>query len=154
MFRKQKLNKMANLVGGLLMALTGFIAMEIHRANSYELGVSMPYWLSYIGAFCFFIFGWISLGHNAGFGGVRSMTSAFRAMIVALMASCIIFGLIFIGGQLLAGFYLDPFKTVFAWFRVSYEYFLDTFTIPVWSALIVGSLVSGRLTGLANYHWR
>jgi hypothetical protein len=145
---------MANLVGGLLMALTGFIAMELHRAGSFGQGISLPYWLSYVGAFVFFIFGWISLGHNAGFGGVRSLTSGFRTMIVSLMASCIVFGLIFISGQLLAGFYLDPFKTVFAWFRVSYEYFLDTFTIPVWSVLILGSQISGRLTGIANYRWR
>lgn len=154
MFRTYKLNTMANLVGGLLMALTGFCAMEVHRANSFGQGVSMPFWLSLVGAFCFFIFGWNSLGHNAGFGGVRSLTSGFRAMLLALMASCIVFGLIFIGGQLLAGFYLDPFKTVFDWFRVSYEYFLDTFTIPVWAVLILGALISGRLTGIVNWRWR
>jgi hypothetical protein len=154
MYRQYKLNKMANLVGGLLMAATGGIAMEVHRAGAFGQGISMPVWLSAVGAFCFFIFGWNSLGHNAGFGGTRSLTSGFRSMLLALMATCIVFGLIFISGQLLAGFYLDPFKTVFDWFRISYEYFLDTFSIPVWSVLILGSLISGRLTGIANYRWR
>jgi hypothetical protein len=154
MFRRQKLNTMANMVGGLLMAATGFAAMEVHRAGSFGQGVSMPIWLSAVGAFVFFIFGWTTLGHNAGFGSIRSLTSGFRAMLLALMATCIVFGLIFITAQLIAGFYLDPFKTIFDWFRISYEYFLDTFTLPVWSVLILGSLISGRLTGIANYRWR
>ena len=145
---------MANMVGAILMAITGYIAMEIHRINAFDDGSSLPYWLSYVGAVCFMFFGWNSLGHNAGFGGMKSMTSGIRTMVLALMASCIVFGLIFIAGQLLAGFYLDPFKTVFDWFRISYEYFLDTFTWPVWSVLILGALISGRLTGLAHFHWR
>jgi hypothetical protein len=154
MFRKRNLNTSANLIGGILLGVTGYLAMEVHRMNAFELGKTLPFWLSFVGAGCFAYFGWTSLGHNPGFGEMRSLAAGLRAMILSLMASCIVFGLIFIGKQLMEGFYLNPFTTLFDWFRVSFEYFLDTFTLPVWSILLLGSLIAGRLTGLANFRWR
>jgi hypothetical protein len=154
MWRRKKLNTAANLIGGLLLGLTGYVAMEVHRTTQVKLGETMPFWLSLVSGGCFFVFGWNGLGHNAGFGGMRSLANGLRATLLAAMATCIVFGLIFICGQLLGGYYLDPFKTIFAWFRISFEYFIDTFSVPVWTILIIGGLISGRLTGMANWRWR
>lgn len=145
---------MANVVGFVLLGLTGYAAMETQRAFGLKLGAVVPDWLSFVSAFCFGIFGWFGLGYNAGFGGFRSLVSGLRYMVLALMFTCIVFGVIFIVGQLLRGFYLDPFKTIFDWFRISFDYFIDTFNIPVWSVLVLGALISGRLTGIAAYRWR
>lgn len=154
MLRKQHLNTAANLIGAILLGITGYLAMEVHRSTAFELGKTVPYWLSFVTLICFAYFGWTSLGRNPGFGEMRSLAAGLRAMILALMASCIVLGAIFIAGQLMEGFYLNPFTTMFDWFRVSFEYFLDTFSIPVWSVLLLGGLIAGRLTGIANYRWR
>lgn len=154
MWRRKKLNTAANLIGGILLGLTGYIAMEVHRSTQVQLGETLPDWLSFVAAGCFFIFGWTNLGHSAGFGGMASLSRGLRSTILALMATCIVFGMIFIAGQLWSGYYLDPFKTIFDWFRISFEYFIDTFSVPVWAVLVLGGLISGRLTGMANFNWR
>lgn len=154
MYGPKKLNTAANLFGAILLGMTGYVALIVHRLIEFEKGNTLPIYWPYVAAVCFALLGWHSLGHNAGFGGVRSLSAGLRAMILGMMASSIMFGLIFIGAQLVAGFYINPTNTVFDWFRVSFEYFVDTFNLHVWAILLIGSLISGRLTGLANYRWR
>lgn len=142
------------LIAAILLGATGYFASEMHLSLAANSGSAFPYWVSNVGAICFAIIGWKSLGPRPGFGGMASIALGWRAAILALFVTCIVYGMLYQGQALLNGQYLDPFKTIFDWFRISFEFMVDTFSLPVWGILLIGGAIAGRATGTAFRHWR
>ncbi|GLQ34152.1 hypothetical protein GCM10007939_04350 [Amylibacter marinus] len=149
-----QLNTAAHLIAGITIGLTGFFAFLMHAHIAESSGDSLPGYFPVSGGIICLLTGWNTLGNRPGFGGMASIASGLRAMIFSIMVCCALFGLYYIYLALLQGLYLDPFRALFDWFRISFEFFIGTISAEVWVIIILGGAISGRITGMANYSWR
>lgn len=142
----------AKLIAAICFALTAFIAASLF--NTGEVGVIglsdyMVIGASAIGAIC----GWFVLGDKAGYGGFDSVFKGITAAITSLMIICILFGLNKFAVGLTNGSFGHPMDAVVSWVRFSILLFTQTFNVPVWTVIILGGALSGRITGMVNARW-
>jgi hypothetical protein len=140
------------LVAALLLALTAVLA-----AYAYSLGFPTKsfkgnYYLMSAGLG--FLVGWYTLGQRPYFGGLDSVVAGVRANIILAMVAAISFALVSVWNGMGDHAFNNPFQVPITWITRSIAYFVSGLTIEVWAILLLAGAVAGRLTGVANYHWR
>ena len=141
----------ANLIGGLLLALTAIISSYFFISSSPPVRTGIEFYIA--SALIGFIVGWRSIGSDPGFGGMGSIVSGLRGTFLLVFYSAAIFGIWIVIIKLM-GFFIKNFKGVFdSWFQATMSYY-SLITEPyVIFALVAGGCISGIGAGLANRHW-
>ncbi len=142
----------AKLVAGICFAIIGFLAALMFNATAETetgLGPSILTSAAIIGFLC----GWVVLGRRPGLGGFESVASGIAAVIASLVFACILYGFSNFMSGLMHGAYASPMQALVSWLRVSVLLFVQTVTPSVWSILVLGGAIAGRLTGIANFRW-
>lgn len=140
------------LIAALLMALTALIVAYTYRLGYPELTFKMGYYI--LAAGVGFLVGWYTLGQKPYFGGVDSIVAGIRANIIMAIVGAICFAFVSVWNGMGEHAFNNPFQVPISWIMRSISYFMSALTIKIWTIMVLAGAISGRLTGVANYHWR
>lgn len=143
----------AKAMAAIGLALTAFVG-----AFFYYQGLDRPFGSAYqlwSGAAAIgFVVGWSVLGKKPGYGGFESLASALTALVIMYVFIAMAQAFAFILRGMINGSYFDPIATVTLYFRISLQYLIEFLQPNILISTVFGALVTGRIAGLANLHWR
>jgi hypothetical protein len=140
------------LIAAILLAATALIVAFVYRLGYPELTFKFGYYLlaCCVGG----IVGWFTLGQNPYFGGLNSILAGVRANAIMSVVGAIAFALVSVWTGMSDHDFSNPFQVPISLITRSVAYFSSALTVKIWTVMILGGAVSGRITGIANFHWR
>jgi hypothetical protein len=140
------------LIAATLMALTALLVAYTYSLGYPEQTFKKDYYMLAGGVG--FVVGWYTLGQKPYFGGMDSIMAGIRANIIMSIVGAICFAFISVWNGMGEHAFNNPFQVPISWVMRSIAYFTSALTIKIWAILLIAGAVSGRLTGVANMHWR
>ncbi len=140
------------LIAAILLALTALIVAYAYRLGYPELTFKKEFYMLSGGVGL--IVGWFTLGQKPYFGGVDSMVAGIRANIIMSIVGAICFAFVSVWNGMGEHAFNNPFQVPISWVMRSIGYFISALTFKIWAIMLITGAVSGRLTGVANLHWR
>ncbi len=141
----------AKLMGAVFLACTvGYISF-VYLGNTPSVTVGTEY--LFVNVLIGFLVGWRSIGFDPGFGGMDSIMAGLRGIVSFVFLSTCVFG-IWVVIVKLQGFFIKSFESVFtSWADAAMIYLKIIWDPNVILALVVGGIISGIASGLANRFW-
>lgn len=98
--------------------------------------------------------GWMLMGNRAGAGFVVAIANGLRTSVQIAFFGLLLFALrqMFLRSANLR--YDGPGEATIDTLNLFLEYFMQSLTVEIWGALLVGGLVAGILTEIAARVWR
>lgn len=142
----------AKLIAGIFLGLLAVLVAYIYQLDYPTRTFEMEFYL--VSGLIGFCVGWYTLGQKAYFGGWKSIMAGIRSVVALAIVSSILFGLyhVFVGMGDHA--YHNPMQVPITWIRISIAYFSSSLRVDIWSVMIIVGALAGRVTGIANWHWR
>ncbi len=140
------------LIAAILLALTALIVAYTYRLGYPELTFKKEYYILAGGVG--FVVGWYTLGQRPFFGGLDSIVAGIRANIIMAIVGAICFAFVSVWNGMGEHAFNNPFQVPISWIMRSISYFMSALTLKIWTIMVLAGAISGRLTGVANYHWR
>jgi hypothetical protein len=140
------------LIAATLMGLTALLVAYTYSLGYPEQTFKKDYYMLAGGVG--FVVGWYTLGQKPYFGGMDSIMAGIRANIIMSIVGAICFAFISVWNGMGEHAFNNPFQVPISWVMRSIAYFTSALTFKIWAILLIAGAVSGRLTGVANMHWR
>lgn len=140
------------LIAAILLALTALIVAYTYRLGYPDLTFKKEYYMLAGGVG--FVVGWYTLGQKPYYGGVDSIAAGIRANIIMSIVGAICFAFISVWNGMGEHAFNNPFQVPISWVTRSIAYFTSALTLKIWAIMLIAGAVAGRLTGVANLHWR
>jgi hypothetical protein len=142
---------MAKLIGGILLMLTALYVSSLFIGVGSSIYLRTSFY--YVNAIIGFLVGWRVVGVDPGFGGLGSILSGMRGIVIWCFISTIIFGIWTVALKLEKFFIKDFVGVIAAWADAATSYFYLLTEPFVLLALVVGGCLSGIGAGIANRLW-
>lgn len=140
------------LIAAILLAATALIVAFTYQLGYPDQPFKTPYYLLSGGIGV--IVGWFTLGQRPFFGGLDSIVAGVRAIIIMSVVGAVAFALVSVWNGMGEHAFNNPFQVPISIITRSIVYFSSALTLKIWIIMLLGGAVSGRLTGMANLHWR
>lgn len=140
------------LIAALLLTLTAVIVAYTYSLGYPDQTFKRNYYMLAGGVG--FVVGWYTLGQKPYFGGVDSILAGIRAVIIMAIVAAIAFAFVSVWNGMGEHAFNNPFQVPISWITRSIANFISALTIKIWAILLLAGAISGRLTGVANLHWR
>lgn len=140
------------LIAAILLALTALIVAYTYQLGYPDQTFKKEYYMLATGVG--FVVGWYTLGQKPYFGGLDSITAGIRANIIMSIVGAISFSFVSVWNGMGEHAFNNPFQVPISLIMRSIAYFMSALTIKIWAIMVLTGAISGRLTGVANFHWR
>ncbi len=140
------------LIAGIILGLLAVLVAYIYQLDYPTVSFDNSFYM--ISGLIGFGVGWYTLGQNSYFGGWNSVVAGVRSVVVLALVASILFGLYHVYIGMTEHAYHKPMQVPITWIRKSIAYFSSSLRVDIWGVMIVFGALAGRLTGIANWHWR
>jgi len=140
------------LIAGILLSLTAVLVAYMYTFGFPNQTFKKEYYM--LAAGVGFLVGWYTLGQKPFFGGKDSVVAGIRANIIMALVAAFSFALVSVWNGMGEHDFNNPFQVPITLITRSIAYFTAGLTVKICSIVLLTGALSGRLTGLANLHWR
>lgn len=140
------------MIAGIFHCLLAMLVAYIYQLDYPTSSFESDYYI--IAGLIGFGVGWYTLGQNAYFGGWNSVLAGLRSVILLAIVASILFALYHVFMGMRDHAYYQPMQVPISWIKTSIAYFSSSLRVDIWSVMIIAGALAGRVTGIANWHWR
>lgn len=139
------------LIGGIAMGLTAVVAAYYFmlEQGDYRIGPNFVIGNFPVG----FFVGWYSLGRDPGHGNLAAAANGIRTLVLLVIASALLFSLIFIFNNLRLFRFRELSDFPLLWIKTSFEYAVQAMSFNVALSLLIGGCLSGIVAYQAGRRW-
>ncbi|MBL4749757.1 MAG: TrgA family protein [Amylibacter sp.] len=141
----------AKLIGAAFLTITALYATYL--SLSVEQTIYLNYKIYFVNAAIGLWVGWRSIGADPGMGGMGSIVSGMRGLVLLVVYSTVAFGCWVVIVKL-QNFFIRNFEDILvSWWKGILDYLSIISAPEIVLVFVIGACISGVSAGLANRYW-